>query len=145
MDAFNKIFHKGIEMAKRNYREDKTQVDIVDFLRKKGFLFTSQGAGLIKSAATQRTANRLGYCKGSPDLIVWVKGGTLNIEVKRPVLLTYSAVSKRMIIADPEGKQSQSQAKFEAKINAIPGHYYMVAKSSADVEEFILKNKIIPC
>ena len=132
-------------MPRLQYREDVVQIQIVTYLRKKGLLFTSQGAGLIKSAATQRTANRLGYCKGSPDLIVWVKGGTLNIEVKKPALMAYSAKSKKMIIVDPEGTQTPSQREFEAKINAIPGHYYMVAKSVADVEEFILKNKIIHC
>ena len=130
---------------KINYREDIVQIQIVRDLRKKGFLFTSQGAGLIKSENTQKTANRLGYCKGSPDLIVWVKGGTLNIEVKRPALMKYSAKSKRMIISEAEGSQTPSQKEFEAKIKTIPGHYYIVAKSVADVEEFIIKNKIIPC
>ena len=132
-------------MPRLQYREDVVQIQIVTYLRKKGFLFTSQGAGLIKSAATQRTAHRLEYCKGSPNLIVWVKGGTLNIEVKKPALMTYSVKSKRMVVADAGGTQTPSQREFEAKINAIPGHYYMVAKSVADVEEFITKNKIIPC
>jgi len=132
-------------MPRLQYREDVVQIQIVTYLRKKGFLFTSQGAGLIESAVTQRAANRLGYCKGSPDLIVWVKGGTLNIEVKKPALMRYSFKSKRMVVADAGGTQTPSQREFEAKINTIPGHYYMVAKSVADVEEFITKNKIIPC
>lgn len=129
---------------KRNYAEDQVQKSIVHWLRLKGFICTSQGAGLIKSAVTQRIANGLGYLKGSPDIIVWIPGGTLNIEVKRPQKFEYSFKTNRLIVANSGGKQSDSQKDFEEKVTQIPGHHYIVATDVQQVAEYVSSNKIKP-
>lgn len=129
---------------KRNYAEDQVQKTIIHWLRLNGFLCTSQGAGLIKSAVTQRIANGLGYLKGSPDVIVWIPGGTLNIEVKRPEKMQYSFKTNRLIVANSAGRQSESQKDFEEKVKSIPGHHYIVVTDVMQVAEYVSSNKIKP-
>ena len=101
---------------RKRYAEDGVQIGIVRHLRMKGFLCTSQGAGLIKSMRTQLTANRLGYLKGSPDVIVWIRGGTLNIECKAPKEMKCSEKTGRLIVANSGGRQSDTQKQFQEKI-----------------------------
>lgn len=129
---------------RRSYVEDSVQKAIVYYLRLNGFLCTSQSAGLIKDMRTQITANRLGYLKGSPDIIVWINGGTLNIECKAPNVLGVSEKTGKMIKKKAEGKQSQSQKDFEESINQIKGHHYIVAKDPLDVANYIKENDIRP-
>lgn len=129
---------------KKNYAEDAVQKSIVRWLRFNGFLCTSQGAGLIISARTQRTANMLGYLKGSPDLIVWIRGGTLNIECKAPKTMRYSAKSDRMVVNNSGGRQSETQKAFEEVVTCIPGHHYIVANDLMDVVKYIKQNGIEP-
>lgn len=129
---------------KKNYAEDAVQKAIVRWLRFNGYLCTSQGAGLIISARTQMTANLLGYLKGSPDLIVWIRGGTLNIECKAPKTMKYSAKTDRMIQDKAEGKQSDSQKDFEKAVTSIFGHHYIVASDLMDVVRYIKENGIQP-
>ena len=129
---------------RKRYAEDAVQTAIVHYLRICGFLCTSQGAGLIQSMRTQITANRLGYLKGSPDIIVWIRGGTLNIECKAPKTLTYSGKTNRMVVHNSGGKQSESQRIFEEDIKRIPGHHYIVASDPNDVVKYIKQNNIKP-
>lgn len=129
---------------KRTYQEDNVQKGIVRWLRLNGFLCTSQGGGLIVSARTQRTANLLGYLKGSPDLIVWIRGGTLNIECKAPKTMRCSLKTGNMIVNSSGGKQSDSQKEFEEEVKKIEGHHYIVAKDVMDVVEYIKENGILP-
>lgn len=129
---------------RKRYAEDAVQQAIVHYLRLKGFLCTSQGAGLIQSMRTQMTANRLGYLKGSPDVIVWIKGGTLNIECKAPKMMAYSQKTNRLVVHNAGGRQSDSQKEFEEKIKQIPGHHYIIASDPNDVVRYIENNEIEP-
>ena len=129
---------------KRTYQEDNVQKGIVRWLRLNGFLCTSQGGGLIVSARTQRTANLLGYLKGSPDLIVWIRGGTLNIECKAPKTMICSLKTGNMIVNSSGGKQSDSQKAFEEEVKKIEGHHYIVANDVMDVVNYIKENRILP-
>lgn len=127
------------------YEEDNTQISIANYLRMRGFLFTSTGGGIyIGNIATKTKIKRMGYQKGVSDLIVFINGGTLCIEVKKPKIMRYSAIKKKMVALDPGGKQSDSQKKFEADIKNIPGHYYLLATSYTEVAEFIENNNIKP-
>lgn len=58
--------------------------------------------------------------------------------------MTYSFKSKKMIIADRAGEQSDEQKEFEQMIKTIPGHHYIVAKSVDEVAEYIKTNNIEP-
>lgn len=127
---------------RKNYAEDAVQRTIIQWLRVKGFLCTSQGAGLIKSAVTQRIANGLGYLKGSPDIIVWTRGGTLNIEVKRPKKMEYSFKTNRLIVSNSGGTQSESQKEFQKKVTGIPGHHYIVVTDLDQVIQYVKENEI---
>lgn len=129
---------------RRNYAEDAVQRSIIQWLRIKGFLCTSQGAGLIKSAVTQRIANALGYLKGSSDIIVFIPNGCLHIEVKRPEKMKYSFKTNRMIVANSSGKQSESQKDFQEKVSKIPGHHYLVVTDVQQVIDFVLAKNIRP-
>lgn len=126
------------------YKEDLVQKAIVNYLKVRGFLFTSPAGGLIHSLRTQRVANSLGYKTGCGDLIVFIPNGCLHIEVKRPKILAYSTKSKKMIQLDPGGKQGVSQKEFQASVEKIPGHYYLVASDVGTVDEFIKKMCIKP-
>lgn len=119
-----------------NYEEDKVQMAISQYLKLKGILHTFTGGGCIHSYKTQIIANRLGYEKGTSDLICFLpEGKTLCIEVKRPE--TYS-MTKTGVKKNPAGKQSKEQKAFEQKIIAL-GHNYIVATSIDDVVK-ALKN-----
>jgi len=129
---------------RRNYAEDAVQRSIINYLRARGYLCTSQSAGLIKSAVTQRIANGLGYLKGSPDVIVWIPGGTLNIEVKRPEKKEYSFKTNRLIVSNSAGKQSESQKQFQENIKKINGHYYLLVTDVSQLHDFISLMNIKP-
>lgn len=129
---------------KKSYEEDVVQRGIVGYLRGQGYLLTSTGAGLIKSARTQITMLSLGYLKGSPDIIVWIKGGTLNIECKAPKKYCMSRKTGKMIVYKQGGVQSDSQKQFEGEIKGIEGHHYIVATCSEDVVNYIKENRIEP-
>lgn len=133
-----------MEQKMRDYSEDKVQVSIVQWLQLNGFIYTSTGAGLIKSMRTQITMKRLGYRAGSSDIIVFIKNGCLHIECKRPAGLRWSGKSNRLIYDKSKGKQSDAQKKFEEDITKIEGHYYLVATSVEEVSNFIKENKILP-
>lgn len=124
------------------YKEDGVQKAIVNYLRMRGFMFTSPAGGLIHSWKTQRVANALGYTTGCADLIVFIPNGCLHIEVKRPKILAVSNKTGKMVQRDAGGKQSVSQKEFQGKIEKIPGHKYLVATNVADVDQY-LKNMCI--
>ena len=127
------------------YIEDNVQISIVNYLTIKGFLFTSTCGGVwIKNKAMQKRNKDMGYQKGAPDLIVWIKGGTLCIEVKKPKTMRYSVVKKRMVIDKAGGRQSDNQKEFDRCVTKIPGHYYIVADNVADVDKFINEMCITP-
>ena len=122
------------------YEEDNVQVEICRWLDLKGYTYTFTGGGLIHSARTQRTANRLGYRKGVSDLIVWIRNGTVCIECKKPAAYRYSTKLKRMVIERAAGKQTDEQKAFAAAVERIGGHHYIVATTVADVIEYFKKN-----
>lgn len=128
----------------REYSETRVQESIVQWLQLKGFIYTSTGAGLIKSMRTQMTMLRLGYTAGSPDIIVFIKGGCLHIECKRPSGFRWSNKLNRLVKDTQGGKQSDAQKKFEDEITKIEGHYYLVATSVEEVSNFIKENNIQP-
>lgn len=122
------------------YEEDKVQQAICEYLDLKKYLYTFTGGGLIHSARTQRTANRLGYCTGVSDLIVWIPQGTICIEVKKPATYRYSTKLGRLVVDKPAGKQSDEQRAFAAAVERIGGHHYIVATTVGDVMDYFKKN-----
>ena len=127
------------------YIEDGVQIAIVNYLRASKFLFTSTGGGIrIANQTMQKKNKAMGYTKGAPDLIVWIKGGTLCIEVKKPKIMRYSPVKKRMVTHIAGGRQSDDQKEFERCVGKISGHYYIVADNVADVDKFIKDMCITP-
>ena len=126
------------------YLEDKVLISIVNYLKFYGFLHTSTGAGLIKNQKTQILMNRLGYKSGSPDLIVFIKNGVVCIECKKPATYRWSERYKRMVIDERAGTQSNERKEFQAIIENLPGHHYIVAKSVSDVVDYFHKNNIQP-
>ena len=127
-------------------RHDETilQRQIVCWLKIKGFLFTSTGAGLIKNKITQIIMSASGYRKGTSDLIVFVPNGTICIEVKKPATYKWSNRLGRMVFDESAGKQSPEQKEFEKEINAISGHHYFVASTVNDVEDYFRDHNIVP-
>lgn len=124
------------------HEETKLQKQIVQWLKIKGFLYTSTGAGLIKNRTTQMIMLASGYTAGSADLIVFIPNGCLHLELKRPATYRYSAKLKRMVIDNQGGKQSDSQKEFQERIGKIAGHHYLVASSLDDVIGYIKDNGI---
>jgi len=124
-------YHNG-----RNYAEDGIQKLIVGWLRYNGYLFTSIPAGLFVSAKQQMLATKLGYTAGAPDLIVWIPGGTLSIECKRPEKRVLNMKTGNMVIEQAAGRQSAEQKAFQERVTSTPGHYYLVAKDLQDVIRF---------
>ena len=124
------------------HEETALQKQIVQWLKIKGFLFTSTGAGLIKSRNTQMIMKASGYTAGCADIIVFIPNGCLHLELKRPATYRYSARLKRMVIDEQGGKQSESQKEFEERVEKISGQYYLVASSVEDVIKYIEKNGI---
>lgn len=122
------------------YEEDRVQQAICQWLEINRYTYTFTGGGLIHSARTQRTANRLGYRKGVSDLIVWIPQGTICIEVKKPATYRYSTKLGRLVVDKPAGKQSDEQRAFAAAVERIGGHHYIVATTVDDVIEFFRKN-----
>lgn len=130
--------------SRKQYAEDGVQVGIVRYLRLNGFLLTSTGAGLIKSMKTQMVMRKLGYTPGTADVIVWIRGGTLNIECKAPKEMKYSPKTGKMVVANAGGRQSDTQKQFEEQIGKIVGHHYIVARDVLDVKKYIEENGIQP-
>lgn len=125
--------------------EQPVQIAIVNLLELMGFTYTAPDAGVyVASKRTRQVLKDMGRRAGVADLIVWIPNGTLCIEVKKPKVLEYSFKSHRLIVKNQAGKQTDGQKAFEEKVKAIPGHYYMVAESVAEVSEFIRKNNIKP-
>lgn len=118
------------------HNETGLQKSIVKYLRLKGYILTSSGAGLIKSRNTQMVMGASGYMVGSADLMVFIPNGCVHIEIKRPAVYEFSAKSRKNIIKCPAGKQSDAQKEFEKRITSLPGHYYLVAYSLQDVIDF---------
>lgn len=128
-----------------NRPEQPVQIAIVKYLRSRGFLFCSPDLGVnVKSERTRAILKAMGRTAGVSDLVVWVPGGTVCIEVKRPKVLKWSPKSKKMIIDDAGGKQSEGQKEFEKVIHNLPGHHYIIAQSVSDVVEYFKKENISP-
>ena len=125
--------------------EQPVQKSIVKYLKLKKFLFTAPDAGVnVKSKATQLILKSMGRKSGISDLIVWIPGGTVCIECKKPATYRWSDRYKRMVIDDRAGTQSDEQKKFQALIEKITGHHYIVAKSLTDVVDYFKKHNIKP-
>lgn len=133
--------HQG--QTEMKYEEDAVQVAICQWLDLKRFTYTFTGGGLIHSARTQRTANRLGYRTGVSDLIVWIPNGTVCIEVKKPATYRYSSKLKRLVVDRPAGKQSDEQKAFQETLLRIAGHHYLVATTVSDVQDYFQKIGIL--
>lgn len=125
--------------------EQPVQIAIASYLRIKKFLFTAPDAGINVSSKKMRAVYKaMGRTAGIADLVVWIPGGTLCIEVKKPKTLTWSEKSNRLVVNEAAGKQSKEQKEFEKKIKTLPGHHYIVATSVADVDKYIKEYNIVP-
>lgn len=133
-------------MRKMSRPEQPVQIAIANYLRMRKFLFTAPDAGInVSSQKMRQIYQSMGRRAGISDLVVWIPGGTVCIEVKRPKTLKYSEKSGKMIIADAGGKQSEEQKEFEKLIHNLKGHYYLVATSVTEVDKFFKENNILPC
>lgn len=125
--------------------EQPVQMAIVSLLKIMGFIFTAPDAGInVASKKMQAIYKAMGRRAGIADLIVWIPGGTLCIEVKKPAVMQYSFKTHRLVIKDRAGTQSDDQKEFEKAVTQLPGHYYMVATSVEQVADFIKENNIKP-
>ena len=125
--------------------EQPVQIAIVRYLRMRGFLFTAPDAGInIKSKKMQMIYKMMGRRAGVSDLVVWIPGGTVCIEVKKPKTLKYSVKSGRMVVASQAGRQSEDQKEFEEVIHKMNGHHYLVATSIDEVDRYFKQNNILP-
>lgn len=125
--------------------EQPVQKSIVKWLELNKFVFTATDAGInIKSRVTRGILKSMGRRSGIADLIVWIPGGTVCIECKKPATYKWSDKSHRLIIDDPAGTQSSEQKEFQAIIEKMPGHHYFVAKSLTDVVDYFKNHKIKP-
>jgi hypothetical protein len=116
---------------------------IVNWLEGKGFLFCAPGIGVdVENKNTRFVLYRMGRRAGVPDLIVWVPGGTVGIEVKKPAKYMMSFKTGKVIQEEAPGRQSDDQKEFEKRMNAINGHHYLVAYDLADVQEYFWLNHI---
>ncbi len=130
---------------KLEHPEQPVQKSIVEYLKLNKFLFTAPDAGVhVKSKATRSILKSMGRKSGISDLIVWIPGGTVCIECKKPATYRWSERYKRMVIDDRAGTQSDDQKEFQAMIEQIPGHHYIVAKSLTDVVDYFKKHNIKP-
>lgn len=125
--------------------EQPVQKSIVKYLKLNKFLFTAPDAGVhVKSKATQLILKSMGRKSGISDLIVWIPSGTVCIECKKPATYRWSDRYKRMVIDDRAGTQSEDQKEFQAMIEQMTGHHYIVAKSLTDVVDYFKKHNIKP-
>lgn len=132
-------------MKKLARPEQPVQIAIANYLRQRRFLFTAPDSGInVSSPKMRQIYHNMGRRAGISDLVVWIPGGTVCIEVKRPKTLKYSEKSGKMIVADAGGKQSEEQKEFEELIHKLKGHYYLVATSVTEVDRFFKENKILP-
>ena len=128
-----------------NHPENPVQISISNFLKIKGFTFTSTQGGLfISNSRSKALLKAMGYRRGTSDLIVFVPNGTICIEVKKPAQYRWSAKLKRMVVADAAGVQSADQKDFEKEISSISGHTYFVATTVNDVEDYFREHNIVP-
>ena len=117
----------------------------MQYLELRGFVFTAPDAGVnVKSKVTQGILKSMGRRSGIADLIVWIPQGSVCIECKKPATYRWSDRYKRMVIDERAGTQSDEQKEFQATIEKLPGHHYIVAKSVSDVVDYFHKNNIQP-
>lgn len=145
MSLFN-IPELGMKPKKKlAHPEQPVQKSIVQYLELRGFIFTAPDAGIhVKSRVTRGILKSMGRRSGIADLIVWIPGGTVCIECKKPSTYRWSDKSHRLIIDEPAGTQSSEQKEFQAIIEKMPGHHYFVAKSLTDVVDYFKNHKIKP-
>ena len=123
--------------------EQSVQIKIVNWLESNGFLFCAPGLGVdVANKNTRFVLYRMGRRAGVPDLLVWIPGGTVGIEVKKPAKYIMSFKTGKVIQDEAPGRQSDDQKKFEERMKSIQGHYYIVAYDLADVQQFFWLNKI---
>lgn len=145
MSLFN-IPELGMKPKKKqSHPEQPVQKSIVQYLELRGFVFTAPDAGVnVSSRVTREILKSMGRRAGIADLIVWINGGTVCIECKKPATYRWSERYKRMVIDRPAGVQSDEQKAFQAIIEKMSGHHYFVATSVSDVEDYFHKNNIQP-
>lgn len=145
MSLFN-IPELGMKLKKKqSHPEQPVQKSIVQYLELRGFVFTAPDAGVnVKSKVTQGILKSMGRRSGIADLIVWIPGGTVCIECKKPATYRWSDKYKRMVIDERAGTQSDEQKEFQATVEKMSGHHYIVAKSVSDVVDYFHKNNIQP-
>lgn len=145
MSLFN-IPELGMKPKKKlAHPEQPVQKSIVQYLELRGFIFTAPDAGVnVKSRVTRSILKSMGRRAGIADLIVWIPGGTVCIECKKPATYRWSERYKRMVIDERAGTQSDEQKELQALIEKLPGHHYIVAKSVSDVVDYFNKNNIQP-
>lgn len=145
MSLFN-IPELGMKPKKKqSHPEQPVQKSIVQYLELRGFVFTAPDAGVnVKSRVTRGILKSMGRRAGIADLIVFIPAGTVCIECKKPATYRWSERYKRMVIDERAGTQSEDQKEFQALIEKLPGHHYIVAKSLTDVVDYFKKNNIKP-
>ena len=126
-----------------NRPEQAVQRAIANYLTAQGYLFTAPDAGVnVKSVKTRSVLKQMGRRAGVADMIVWINGGTVCIEVKKPKTYRFSEKTGRVVVDSAEGRQSEEQKEFEKRIHDLTGHYYFVATSVDDVVKFFREKGI---
>lgn len=120
-----------------NRPEQVVQCAIARYLRARGYLFTAPDAGVnVKSVRTRAILKSMGRRSGVADIIVWIDGGSVCIEVKKPKTYRFSEKTGKVVVDSAEGKQSEEQKDFEKQVKSLRGHYYIVVTSVDEVDIF---------
>jgi len=116
---------KTLKKIKNNLKESEILKSIKDYLQylenqgKLMFIRNNSGAIVIRNKSGSRYIT-FGK-KGSPDLLVWVQGKSIALEVKTL-----------------KGRQSASQKEWQSKFEKLGGEYYIV-HSIEEVRKIIEK------
>lgn len=114
-------------MEKKDRIEQAIQKGIVDYLELRHYLYFAPTNGVhIASYMTRGIVKRMGRVAGVPDLIVFVQGKVIGLEVKRPAI-------KGICV---KGVVSPEQKEFGKRMTEL-GHEYHVVYSVKEVEDIL--------
>ena len=111
--------------------EQGIQKGIVEYLRYSGYLYCVPDCGInVSSVRTRGILKSMGRVSGVPDILVFVPGKVIGLEVKRPAIKGICS----------KGRISETQIEFGERMKCL-GHEYHIVYSVQEVEDILKKNK----
>lgn len=103
--------------------EQNIQRGIVNYLKWGGYLFCAPDCGInVASERTRGILKAMGRVAGVPDILVFVPGKVIGLEVKRPSIKGICT----------KGRASDEQKEFGKRLQEL-GHEYHIVYSVEDV------------